>query len=65
MKTYAMFTEVGNEKVAKIVAKAKKGNWSWSRTEAELYVLADSDAQLYGEATDTAVREAVYIELGY
>ena len=62
---FAMFTKEGNEAVAKIVEKAKKNGWSWSRTQAELYVLADSDAQLFGEATDTAVRECVYDACGF
>lgn len=61
---FAMFTEAGNQKVAEIVTRAKSKGWSWSRTQAELYVLADSDAQLYGEATDTAVREVVYSAIG-
>lgn len=61
---FAMFTEAGNQKVAKIVAQAKSKGWNWARTQSELYVLADSDAQLYGEATDTAVREMVYSAIG-
>ena len=44
---YAMFTNEGNLKVAHIVAQAKRQGWSWARTQSELYVLADSDAQLY------------------
>ena len=55
-----MFTPEGNAAVAKLVEMAKTKGWDWPRTMSELYVLADSDAQLYGEATDTAVREAVY-----
>ena len=65
MTNFAMFTKEGNAAVAKIVEKAKAKGWDWSRTESELYVLADSDAQLFGEATDTAVRECVYVECGF
>jgi hypothetical protein len=61
---FSMFTEAGNQKVADIVDQAKNKNWTWARTLGELYVLADSDAQLYGEATDTAVREVVYDAIG-
>ena len=62
---FAMFTDAGNQKIAKIVAQAKSKGWDWARTQAELYVLADSDAQLYSEATDTAVRECVYDACGF
>ena len=61
---FAMYTKAGDRKVADIVAQAKNKGWDWARTLNELYVLADSDAQLYGEATDTAVREVVYIAIG-
>ena len=60
MNTFAMFTDEGNAAVGMIVEMAIAKKWDWPRTQSELYVLADSDAQLYGEATDTAVREAVY-----
>lgn len=62
---FAMFSEEGNRAVGMIVDMAKEKGWNWERTMSELYVLADSDAQLYGEATDTAVREAVYDACGF
>jgi hypothetical protein len=62
---FGMFTEEGEKRVANIVKIAKDNGWSWARTEQELYMLADSDAQLFGEATDTVVRENVYVALGY
>ena len=65
MTYFAMFTDSGNDAVAKLVEMAKTKGWDWPRTMSELYVLADSDAQLYGEATDTAVREAVYDACGF
>lgn len=63
--TYGMFTEAGEKRVHSIVQIAKDNKWNWIRVEQELYMLADSDAQLFSEATDTAVREAVYIALGF
>jgi hypothetical protein len=65
MTDFAMFTPEGNAAVGKIVQRAKKSGWDWNRTYAELCVLANSDAQLYGEATDTAVREMVYDACGF
>ncbi len=62
---FAMFTPEGNQAVSKVVEMAKAKGWDWPRTQSELYVLADSDAQLYGEATDTAVRECVYDACGF
>ena len=63
MKTYAMFTKKGDSVVAKIVSAAKVAGLAWTTVDAMLTELA-KDAR-YSEATDTAVREAVYIELGY
>ncbi len=65
MTDFAMFTPEGNAAVAKIVETAKKSGWDWPRTYSELCVLAYSDAQLFGEATDTAVREMVYDACGF
>lgn len=62
---YGMFTAAGDERVDAIVKTAMKRKWDWSRTERELYWLADSDAQLFSEATDTVVRENVYVALGF
>ena len=65
MTNFAMFTPEGNVAVSRLVEMAKVKGWDWPRTQSELYVLADSDAQLYGEATDTAVRECVYSACGF
>jgi hypothetical protein len=65
MTYFAMFTDSGNQAVSRLVEIAKAKGWDWPRTQSELYVLADSDAQLYGEATDTAVRERVYDACGF
>lgn len=65
MNNFAMFTPEGNAAVSMIVQMAKSKGWDWPRTQSELYVLANADAQLYGEATDTAVRESVYDACGF
>ena len=63
MVDYAMFSDRGNLAVATIVDNARKNNLSWGKVEIALYDLAEIDE--YSEATDTAVREAVYIALGF
>jgi len=57
---YGMFSDAGNQKVALIVDFAKKNNLGWQEVMPLLRNLADSDYDRFGEATDTAVREAVY-----
>jgi len=61
MKTYGMFSETGNSAVAKIVECAETAGLSWFIVEKMLYALAETPP--YSEATDTAVREAVWCEL--
>lgn len=64
MKDYAMFTAEGNQLVARIAAAGEQlaaadGIVSaWAFCQRELYKLAAADG--FEEATDTAVREAVY-----
>jgi len=65
MANYAMYTEFGNDAVEAIVRTAKVLNLDWPKTLAELRSLADRFPEDFGEACDTAVREAVYIELGF
>ena len=60
---YEMFTDAGNDAVDSIVRMAKMLKMTWPQVEASLYELAKRDE--FSEATDTAVREAVYITLGY
>jgi len=57
-KHYSMYTDAGNEAVDSIVEMARKHQLSWSTVRAMLSALAQEEA--YDEATDTAVREAVY-----
>lgn len=64
MTHYGMFTKTGNAIVAQIVADAVG-----RRTEAEAQAVAAADLRIlakkrwYMEATDTVVREAVYISI--
>ena len=55
---YEMFTDAGNAVVGDMVDLAIKYQLSFSTVEAMLTALATEEA--FGEATDTAVREAVY-----
>ena len=59
--TYAMFSDFGNDAVAAIVRSAKILKMDWPTVENELVKL--SQREEFAEATDTAVREAVYCEL--
>jgi hypothetical protein len=63
MNEYAMFTESGNAAVAKIVECAETAELPWSTVESLLTALATHPE--FSEATDTAVREAVYCALGF
>lgn len=65
MANYAMYTGFGNDAVDAIVRTAKVLNLTWPQVLAELRSLADRFPEDFGEATDTAVREAVYIKLGF
>ena len=59
---YGMFTDAGNDAVAQVVELAKTTGISWNTVSAMLYAVADNN-EVYSEASDTAVREAVYLEL--
>lgn len=60
---YAMFTEFGNDAVDAIVRTAKVLKLSWAQVDDELTSLAERFPNDFAEATDTAVREAVYMKL--
>ena len=59
MKSYGMFTPIGDQKVDEIVQFALKYNLGWQEVMPMLRNLANSEIR-YGEAMDTVVREAVY-----
>ncbi len=61
VNTYGMFSDVGNAMVHGIVIVARYKNLKWS----EVYDMLETISQIEGfaEATDTEVRECVYITL--
>lgn len=63
MSGYAMYTEAGEKAVAGIVKFAKAHYLDWPGVEGMLEQL--SQKAEYEEAADTAVREAVYLEMGF
>lgn len=63
MTDYAMFTDFGNDAVDRIVRSARILKMNWDQVEMELYELSLKEE--FSEATDTAVREVVYVELGF
>lgn len=63
--SYAMFTEFGNDAVDAVVRRARVLKLSWQQVNDELYELARRFPNDFGEATDTAVRECVYMALGF
>jgi hypothetical protein len=65
VRDYAMYTELGNAGVHAIVETARANDLSWSQVYGALRRLADSNEDVFGEATDTAVRECVYDALGF
>ena len=58
--SYGMYTSEGNLAVHGIAVTAKTLKLDWDQVEQSLRALADSDYDKFGEAMDTAVREAVY-----
>lgn len=63
MYDFAMYTKAGNLAVAGVIEMAKHMNWSWTKTEEALHRL--SYVPGFEEAMDTAVREMVFVTLGY
>ena len=65
VRDYAMYTELGNAGVHAIVETARATSLNWAQVLNALRKLADSNEDVFGEATDTAVRECVYDALGF
>jgi hypothetical protein len=62
---YGMYSDRGNELVGRVVAEARVQGWDWPKTQRHLALLARAHPRIAGEAFDTAVREIVYLDLGY
>ena len=60
---YGMFTDFGNAMIHGIVESARLKKSTWPEVYQLIYTISFFDG--YGEATDTAVREAVYDTLGF
>lgn len=60
---YGMFTQEGNTKVQAIVDHARQNKSTWGEVNQLLEVLSQLEA--YREATDTEVRECVWVELEF
>jgi hypothetical protein len=60
-----MYTDFGDDAVDAIVRTARALKLSWPQVENELRDLARRFPEDFGEATDTAVRESVYVALGF
>ena len=56
-----MFTDAGNIMIGCIIVGAKSANLKWNEVYDMLHTISQIEG--YGEATDTEVREAVYMEL--
>lgn len=63
MKNFGMFTDAGNNAIASLIADAKRLGLEWPQVYFCLQVLARKPE--FAEATDTAVREAVYDALQF
>lgn len=61
MTEFWMYTDAGNAAVTMLVKMAKTCGLPWSTVETMLEALSANE--VYAEAADTAVREAVYSEL--
>ena len=64
-KDYAMFSDKGNALVDRVVAEARGQGWGWAKTARHLALLSKAHPRDAGEAYDTAVREVVYLSLGF
>ena len=61
MKNFAMFTDEGNALIKGVVLTSKSAGLDWDQVCDILYDIGTLDG--FEEATDTAVRECVYMAL--
>lgn len=64
-KDYGMFSDKGNALVGRVVSEARVQGWDWPKTQRHLQLLAKAHPTFAREAFDTAVREVVYLDLGF
>ena len=64
IKSYGMFTDVGNKRVGTIVKRAQAKRWTWAETYQAMQALAKSNQDLFGEVFDTDVREQIFCAIG-
>lgn len=64
-KSFAMYTQLGDEMVGNIVDLAQRNRWNWPMTYAALEQLSRNHPNTAGEATDTEVRVMVYDTLKF
>jgi hypothetical protein len=57
---YGMFSESGNQRVQRLVDEAQRQGWTFEKLDRHLTLLARVPG--FEEATDTVVREAVYVQ---
>ena len=57
---YGMSSESGNQRVQRLVDEAQRQGWSFEKLDRHLTLLARVPG--FAEATDTVVRESVYVE---
>lgn len=65
IESYAMFSDKGNAAVHALVVFALTTKLSCPQVRKLLEILADDPSLSFTEATDTAVRESVYIACGF
>ena len=65
LKEYGMFSLNGNLLVQTLVETAKRNKFTWSQTIAVMCLIQQANFDEYGEIMDTAVREAVFDEVGF
>jgi hypothetical protein len=58
--SYGMFSQDGNQRVHRLLKEAQLHGWSFEKLDRHLTLLAKVPG--FSEATDTAVREAVYVQ---
>ena len=64
-RSFEMFSDYGNELVFELCLECRIVGGDWRYLLNSLRIAADSDPDHFGEAMDTAVREAAYHYMGF